>query len=307
VSKIRSAGIIIVIGLVTIIFQIIGHQQSSYGQVTADTLIIEVSNNGEATVTQELTPSTTVSRVTVNPIAKDLSDVLAVDENKVVLSFSTSADIITIDTLGSANVTLTYGAKIAYKVASDIWELNYNSTGIQSTIVLPALSEIIYVNDIPIDIVGNTITMPPGETSIRYKIKSVDTRDFPVQWENRTFFVQAVTSSEVQDVHFVQSSKTIELTLDTSMATLVIIPKSLLGGPYTVSGPAGEVVDFRQYYQNSTHSWIRIEPNDINAMKIVGTTVIPEFPLLPLFGGVVMAMVVLLAILTKHAIIVRRR
>jgi hypothetical protein len=110
VSKIRSVRIIIVIGLVTIIFQIIGHQQSSYGQVTADTLIIEVSNDGEATVTQELTPSTTVSRVTVNPIAKDLSDVLAVDENKVVLSFSTSADIITIDTLGSANVTLTYGA-----------------------------------------------------------------------------------------------------------------------------------------------------------------------------------------------------
>lgn len=303
-SKFGRVGITVVIGLVSIL-QVLG-QQASFGQVSADTVTIEVSKEGDVTVTQDITASTTVSRISVNPIAKDISDILAVDENALVLSFSDSEEFITIDTLGSANVTLTYSAKIADKVASDIWELNYNSTGIQSTIVLPVLSEIIYVNDIPIDIVGNILTMPPGETSVRYKIKTVDTKDFPVEWDDREFQVQVVTSAEVQDFRFMQSSKSLELTLDTSMATLVIIPRSLLGGPYTVSGPGGESMDFRQYYQNSTHSWIRVEPNDIHAMKIVGTTVIPEFPLMNILGGLAMAMVLLLAILNKCSIIWRR-
>lgn len=300
-SKIEGFAIAVIIGLVSV-FQIFG-QAPSLGQVPTDALTIEVSKEGDVKVTQYVTASTTVSRITVNPITEDISDILAVDENNEVLSFSDSEEFITIDTLGSANVTLTYDAKIVNRVASDIWELNFNSTGIQSTIVLPALSEIIYVNDIPIDIAGNILTMPPGETSVRYKIKSVDTRDFSVEWEDREYQVQVVTSSEVQELRFVQSLKSLELTLDTSMATLVIIPKSLLGGPYRVSGPAGESMEFRQYYQNSTHSWIRVEPNDINAMNIVGTTVIPEFPLLHLFGGFAMAMVLLLAILNKRPMV----
>lgn len=299
-SNIGRLGVAVVIGLVSV-FQIFG-QAPSLGQFPADTLTIEVSKEGDAKITQYITASTTVSRITVNPITKDISDILAVDENEEVLSFSDSEEFITIDTLGSANVTLTYGAKIVNRVSSDIWELNFNSTGIQSTIVLPALSEIIYVNDIPIDIAGNILTMPPGETSVRYKIKSVDTRDFSVEWEDREYQVQVVTSSEVQELRFVQSSKSLELTLDTSMATLVIIPKSLLGGPYTISGPAGESMEFRQYYQNSTHSWIRVEPNDINAIRIVGTTVIPEFPFLHLFAGFAMAIVLLLVILNKRSI-----
>jgi hypothetical protein len=268
--------------------------QPSFAQFTEDSLTVEISKDGHARVIGEITPSTTVSRITVGAIASDISDILAVDENDVLLGFSYSGDAITIDTLGSAHVTLTYTAKIVTKATSDIWELAYNSTSMQSTIILPSMSDIIYVNDIPIDIVDNIVTMPAGETEVRYKIKSVGTKDFLVAWDEKDYFVQIVTASDVQSFSFDQESKSVALILDTTTPTLVIIPKSLLGGPYAVTTSAGDPVDFRQYYQNSTHSWIRVEPNDGGAIKIVGTTVVPEF--LPLAAGMAVAVAMLLLV-----------
>lgn len=277
--------------------------QQSFAQITGDSLTIEISKDGQAKVIEEITPSTTVSRITVRAIASDISNILAVDENKVVLSFSHSDGVITIDTLGSANVTLTYNAKIVSKAASDIWELNYDSTGIQSTIVLPSMSDIIYVNDIPIDIVDNIVIMPPGETSVRYKVKIVATKNFKVSWDDKDYIVDIVTASSVQEFSFEQSSKSIALTLDTSTPMLAIIPRALLGGPYAVTGPAGNPLDFREYHGNSTHSWIRVEPNEGNAVKIVGTTVVPEFPFLPLSAGMAVSIVMLLAMLSKRSVL----
>ncbi len=275
--------------------------QQSLAQVSGDSLTIEISKDGQARVTEEISPSTTVSRITVSAIAGDISNILAVDENKVVLSFSHSNGIITIDTLGSANVTLTYDANIVSRATSDIWEINYDSTGIPSTIVLPSMSDIIYVNDIPVDIVDNIVTMPPGETSVRYKVKSVDTKNFEVTWDGKDYLVNIVTASSVQEFSFEQGSKSIALTLDTSTPMLAIIPRSLLGGPYAVTGPAGNLLDFREYHGNATHSWIRVEPNDGNAVKIVGTTVVPEFPFLPLAAGMAVTIVLLLAMLGKRS------
>jgi hypothetical protein len=99
--------------------------------------------------------------------------------------------------------------------------------------------------------------------------------------------VQIITASEVQDFRFDQGSKSVTLTLDTNTPMLAIIPKSLLGGPYSVSGSGDQVLDFRQYHQNSTHSWIRVEPNDSGTVTITGTTVVPE--LIPLWVAMMFA------------------
>jgi hypothetical protein len=264
-------------------------------------LTIEISGDGLARVTEEITPSRTVSRINVNAIASNISNILAVDENNIVLSFSHAGSSISIDTLGAANVTLTYSASIVSKAASDIWEVNYDSGDIESTIVLPSMSDIIHVNDIPIDIVDNLVTMPPGPTVLRYTIKSVDTKDFVVAWDGRDYIVHVVTASVVQEFSFEQASKSLTLKLDTSTPMLAIIPVALLGGPYSVTGAGSDPVDFKQYYQNSTHSWIRVEPNDSNSVRIAGTTVVPEFPLLILSAGAAVALGSILSFLSKRS------
>ena len=273
----------------------------SFAQVTPNSLSIQTSGDGLARVTEEITPSRTVSRITVSTIANNVSNILAVDENNIVLSFSYAGSSIVIDTLGAANVTLTYSASIISKAASDIWEISYNSGGIESTIVLPSNSDIIYVNDIPIDIVDNVVTMPPGVTVLRYTVKSVDTKDLVVAWDGRDYIVHVVTASVVQEFSFEQGSKSLALTLDTSTPMLAIVPVALLGGPYSVTGAAGDPVDFKQYYQNGTHSWIRVEANSGNAVRITGTTVVPEFPLLILSAGAAVALGSLLSFLSKRS------
>ncbi len=285
----------------TIFFFAMFQLPESFAQVTGNSLTIEVSSDGLARVTEEIAPSRTVSRITVNTIASNISDILAVDENNIVLSFSHAGSSIAIDTLGAANVTLSYSASIVSKAASDIWEVSYNSGGIESTVVLPSMSDIVYVNDIPIDIVDNVVTMPPGATVLRYAIKSVDTNDLVVAWEGRDYVVHVVTASVVQEFSFEQGTKSLTLKLDTSTPMLAIIPVSLLGGPYSVTGAAGDPVDFRQYHQNSTHSWIRVEPSDGNSVRITGTTVVPEFPLIILYAGVAVALGSLLSFLNKRS------
>jgi hypothetical protein len=160
--------------------------------------------------------------------------------------------------------------------------------------------DIVYVNDIPIDIVDNVVTMPPGETSLRYAIKSVDANDLVVEWDGRDYVVHVVTASTVQEFSFEQGTKSLTVKLDTSTPMLAIIPVSLLGGPYSVVGAAGDPLDFKQYHQNSTHSWIRVEPNDGNAVRIIGTTVVPEFPLLILYAGAAVALGSALPFLSKR-------
>ncbi len=273
----------------------------SFAQVTRNSLIIEISSDGLARVTEEITPSRTVSRITVNTIASNISNILAVDENNIILSFSHAGSSVAIDTLGAANVTLTYSASIVSNAGSDVREVSYNSGSIESTIVLPSLSDIVYVNDIPIDIVDNVVTMPPGVTVLRYAIKSVETNDLVVEWEDRDYVVHVVTASIVQEYSFEQGTKSLTLKLDTSTPMLAIIPAPLLGGPYSVTGAAGDPLDFKQYNQNSTHSWIRVEPSDGNAVRITGTTVVPELPLLILHAGVAVALGSLLSFLNKRS------
>lgn len=247
-------------------------------QFTKDSLTIEVSKSGQAEVTEDITPRTTVSRISIKAIASNISSILAVDENNIVLSYSYSDGMIRIDTLGSSHVTLTYNAQIVTKKTSDTWELSYGSSDIESAIILPSGSDIIYVNNIPIDINENIITMPAGDViTVRYKTKSLAASNFLASWEDTNHVVQVVTVSKIYNFNFEQGSKAIILTLDAGEPILAIIPKSLLGGPYSVQGSDGSSISFRNYYQNSTHSWVRIEPNDSDTIRIVGTTVVPEF------------------------------
>lgn len=272
--------------------------QPSFAQFTEDSLTIEVSKSDQVRVTEEITPRTTVSRISVNAITKNITNILAVDENNIILSSSASEGTIRIDTLGSSHVTLTYSADIVSKTSSNSWQLSYSSDT-QSDIILPSGSDIIYVNTIPVDINENIVTMPPGDSiTLRYKIKSVATSNFLAFWEDKSYVVQAVTASTIINFTFEQGSKSIVLNVDADTPLLVIIPKSLLGGPYSVKNADDSPAPFKQYYQNSTHSWLRIEPSNTDSIRIIGTTVVPEFILIAF--PLAMASAVILLIILKQ-------
>lgn len=249
--------------------------QSAYAEYKELNLKVIVSQN-KASVVEEINPRIIVSTINIQAISSNISHVLATDEQNNVLITSQNENIIRIDTLGASHVILTYDANVLTKT-SGIWNLNYNSTNINSTIVLPPVSDIISVNNIPIDIKDGTIVMPAGQVSVSYLIRNVSNDNFAVSWNGTTYPIQIITASKVEKFSFDHNSKSITLMLDNKAPMLVILPKSLIGGPYMVSLDANPT-QFKEYYQNTTHSWLRVDPANSGIIKIIGKTVsVPEF------------------------------
>ena len=294
----NSPGLTFAISLISIflIWQSISPPllQSAFGQFTENTLTIELSATGEARIIEELTTSTTVARITLATISPRVSNILAVDESNIILKSVLTNDEILIDTLGAARVTLTYNAEILNRT-SDIWNVQYTST-INSKVVLPSGSELLFVNNIPNDIIENTIVMPAGEVSLSYKTRGVTADTFVVTWNGTNYQIGILSASKIHSLNFEPASKSVVLELDTREPILVIMPKTLLGGPYDVrAGNGDQIVQFNEYYRNASHSWIRVEPSsNTNSIRIIGTTVIPEFQFPALAVGAITVSILLL-------------
>ncbi len=275
--------------------------QSVYAEYKELNLKVNVSQN-KARVVEEINPRIIVSTINIQAISSDISHILATDEQNNVLTTSKNGNIIRIDTLGASHVILTYDANILTKT-SGIWNIDYNSTNINSTVVLPPASDIISVNNVPIDIKDGTITMPAGQVQVSYVIRSVSDNNFVVSWNGTTYPVQIITASKVEKFSFDHSSKSITLTLDNQAPLLTILPKSLISSPYMVSLD-GNPTQFKKYYENTTDSWIRVDPTSGGIIKITGTTVsVPEFFSIQLLILVISMAMVLIFLNKKYTIL----
>lgn len=253
--------------------------QSVHAEYKELDLKITVSQNN-ARIVEEINPRTIVSTITIQAVSADISHILATDQDNTVLATSQSGNFIRIDTLGASHVTLTYDANIVTRNAG-VWTINYNSSNINSTIVLPAVSDIVSVNNVPNDINGDRITMPVGPVSISYVIRTVSQHTFSAIWNQTNYSVEVITASKLEKFGFDHNSKSITMTLDEQAPALVILPKSLIGGQYAIT-LNDNPIQFKDYYQNTTHAWIRIDPLGSGMIKITGKTVVPEFLYMPL-------------------------
>jgi hypothetical protein len=72
---------------------------------------------------------------------------------------------------------------------------------------------------------------------------------------------------------------------DKQLITL-IIPLELLWNPYEVYLDDQKILK-HEFFSNSTHVWLNIRPENSGTIRIIGTSVVPEFPLfVPFFIGI---------------------
>ncbi len=272
-SRSRKLILSLLFSSIFLVFQPI--TQSVYAEYKELNLEITVSQDNTRVV-EQINPRTIVSTIMIQAISSDISHVLATDQDNTVLATSQSGNMIRIDTLGAAHVTLIYNANIITK-NSGVWAINYNSSNIESTVILPAVSDIVSVNNIPNDISGDKITMPAGQVSISYVTRTVTENTFAATWNGTSYAVDVISASKLEKFSFDHKAKNIAFTLDDQAPALVILPKTLLGDQYTVT-LNGNPTQFKDYYQNTTYSWMRIDPSSSGTIKITGTTVVvPEF------------------------------
>ena len=110
-----------------------------------------------------------------------------------------------------------------------------------------------------------------------------------VTWEDKEFVVEILSHSNIENFVFNQPTKSISFDVSNeNQFVTTIIPLELLWNPYVVLLD-DEKIFFHEYNNDGTHVWLSLKPETSGTISIIGTTVIPEFPIIaPLAIGFLM-------------------
>ena len=113
-----------------------------------------------------------------------------------------------------------------------------------------------------------------------------------VTWEDKEFVVEILSHSNIENFVFNQPTKSISFDVSNeNQFVTTIIPLELLWNPYVVLLD-DEKIFFHEYNNDGTHVWLSLKPETSGTISIIGTTVIPEFPIIaPLAIGFLMILV----------------
>ena len=249
----KSVVILILLFVVTLSFFL----HNSYAQSNLDELSIEITPDGKAKVTENIKTRTILSNIQIQLLTDKISNILATDENNILLKTKQTDNILKIDTLGASRVTLRYTANIVTQ-SSGVWMISYDSP-LKSKIVLPSFSTITPTTSIPLDVDDDVIIMPSGKVSLSYTIKPVTENTFSLTSIGQPNIIKIITASKISQFQQTYDGMTMEL--DDNAPMLIIIPKSTFSKPYQITLNSSPI-DFKQYYANATHNWIRIQPSE---------------------------------------------
>ena len=284
---------IVMVLMITSLFPLV-YAQLSLGQPALHKLItINVGEQGDVHVTHEIKRVRSVVHVeTIEGTLSNLN-VTDVEGNKVQFG-TTGIESITGITIFSSqdDVFIEYDLHDVLIFEDGLWKWEYFN--LETTkIIFPKDIDLLFVNDRPVmlhDAVGITCYgRSQGSVCDAFIEYVVDepTMNTEIKWENKKFIVEVKTLTEISSFNFDQPTKRINFDVneDNQLITL-IIPLELLWSPYDVYLNGKKILK-HEFFSNETHSWLNFRPENSGSIEIIGTTVVPEFPILaPLFVGV---------------------
>ena len=169
------------------------------------------------------------------------------------------------------------------------WDFRYLET---TSFIFPEEAEFVYANDRPIFLDEKRgISCHGCQMVLEYTIGESKSLEI-INWEDREFIVEIISHSNIEHFDFDQPSKTISFeTNDENQFVTSVIPLELLWSPYVVF-QNDEPISHHEYITNGTHVFLNIRPNVPGEISIIGTTVVPEFPIIaPLAIGFLIIMI----------------
>jgi len=137
--------------------------------VTSTSIVI--SEDGNAAINQTLTMPQNATLVTVPLLASQVGDILVVNQSNTAFSYLVSNENITIYTLGSTRIYLSYDTDSLTSKTGSVWTLDF-TWGSNSTLVLPAQSTILSLSSAPLSISAKggspVLILGPGAWDISY-------------------------------------------------------------------------------------------------------------------------------------------
>lgn len=268
--------------------------QLTLGEPAIQKLIkITIDEKGEAHVLHEIKKSQKV--VQVDTIDGTISNLKVIDEEGNNVEYGTvGIENVTGITIfpSEEDVIIEYDLDDAlfYKDGMWVWDFYNEET---TTIIFPKGVDLLFVNNSPVllqDAKGITCYGRSQNAICDAYIEYVINESAmltKVQWEDRNFVVGIRTLAEISSFNFDQPTKSMSFNVngDKQLITL-IIPLELLWSPYEVYLDDQKILK-HEFFSNSTHVWLNIRPENSGTIQIIGTSVVPEFPLfVPFFIGI---------------------
>ena len=161
------------------------------------------------------------------------------------------------------------------------------------SVILPDEIEMIFLNDITIFLENKKgISLNHGGSATIQYYSNIPKIVKEVQWEENKFDVEIITNSKIDKFNFEQTSKSISFQVnEEDKLVTIIMSEELLGGPYLIFLD-DEKIKFNKGMRGENHVVLNMKPDVPGEVEIIGTTVIPEFPIFaPLAVGFFMILV----------------
>ena len=166
------------------------------------------------------------------------------------------------------------------------WSFRYLET---TSFYFPDEAKLIFSNERPVYLDEKKgISCHGCQMVLEYSIN--EPKNFEnVTWEDKEFEVEILSHSNIENFVFNQPTRSISFDVSNeNQFVTTIIPLELLWNPYVVFLD-DEKIFFHEYNNDGTHVWLSLKPETSGTISIIGTTVIPEFPIIaPLAIGFLM-------------------
>ena len=261
--------------------------QLTIGEPAAQkSIVVTISEEGDVHVQHEVARSSTVTQL--QTIAGTLTNLSVKDVNGDEVDHGTSGleGISGVTIFPSReDVLIEYELEDVLFLDDGLWQWDFLYLE-KTTFILPSQVDLVFINDRPFmlhDAKG--VTCHGCDAFLEYVIED-STLIENFQWEDQNFHVEINTLTEISSLTFSQPAKSISFDVmeDNQFITLVI-PLELLWNPYEVFLDDQKILK-HEIFSNGTHMWLNFKPETSGTIQIIGTTVVPEFPIImPLLFG----------------------
>ena len=252
---------------------------------------VKISSSGEVNVKHVVKPSNfpvsvdlfdgTISDISITNENGDEKNLTIVGDNDAILIFTSNQ-----------NSIVEYNLDDVLILNDNLWNFKISYPQMVS-VIIPEETDRIFVNDLPIQMGDKKgINCHGCFMNLQY-YSTIPKILQQIDWKEDSFVVEIITDSEIEKFNFDQSLKSISFQVnDENKFITTIIPLELLWGPYVVFLD-DEQIKYNKYTINETYATLDIKPKTSGEITIIGTTVIPEFPIIaPLAIGFLMILVI---------------
>ena len=261
--------------------------QITFGEKPQQIIKIIIDENGIAHVTHEVEGSVKTTQQVETVVGKMLNFSVVDRDGNDVQHLTLEKDPIAV-VLPPSNrdmIFIRYDLSDVIVLKDGMWTWRW--VGIEATnFYFPKNVDMIWINDRPIYIGEKGIRQHGGAMTLEY-VPDEPIISKKVVWEDKKFEVGIKTLTDIDVFEFNQLGKRITFNIpkNNSLVT-VIIPLELLWEPYDVYLNSNQTLN-SEFYNNGTHAWLGFRPDTSGTINIIGTTVVPEFPLfVPLVIGI---------------------